>query len=108
MLLYQGLNVPVDKLSVNNSSAYAVLQKYSKCTPVRLTGITLDDALYYISKGRPVISMTGINQAVIIYGYDTFNIMVFDPATGKRVKMGIQDSTLLFGNAGNIFLSYLE
>jgi uncharacterized protein YvpB len=108
MLLYQGETVPVEKLALNNNSAYDILQKYSNYTPVRLTGIALDDVLYYVSKGRPVIAMTGINKAVIIYGYDNFNIMMIDPATGKKVKMGILDSTQLFGDAGNIFISYLE
>jgi uncharacterized protein YvpB len=107
LLLYQGEDVSIDKLSVNDKSAYSILQKYSKSTPVRLTGITLEDALYYVTKGRPVIAMTDINKAVVIYGYDAFNIMIYDPATGKKVKMGIQDSTQLFQNAGNIFLSYL-
>ncbi|HWT74916.1 MAG TPA: hypothetical protein VN258_09395 [Mobilitalea sp.] len=108
MLAYQGVNVTTQQLSIQSTSAYDVLKKYSKYTPVRLTGVTLDDVLYYISEGRSVIAMTDMNNAVIIYGYDTFNIMVINPATGMASKMGIQDSTLLFENAGNVFLSYLE
>ncbi|MDF2511462.1 MAG: putative rane protein [Herbinix sp.] len=108
MLAYQGVAVTRDELGINNSSAYEVLKKYSKNTPVRLTGITLDDALYYVSKGRPVLAMTDSNDAMLIYGYDTFNIMVVNPATGSRVKIGIQDSTQMFEAAGNVFLSYLE
>jgi len=107
ILAYQGVTVTRDQLEVKNSSAYEVLKKYSKYAPVRLTGITLDDALYYVSKGRPVLAMTGREDAVLIYGYDTFNILVVNPATGSRVKMGIQDSTQMFEGAGNIFLSYL-
>ncbi len=108
ILAYQGVTVARNQLEVKNSSAYEMLKKYSKYAPVRLTGITLDDALYYVSKGRPVLAMTGREDAVLIYGYDTFNILVVNPATGKRVKMGIQDSTQMFEAAGNIFLSYLE
>lgn len=108
MLAYQGRNVSLQQLSVADSSAYEVLKKYSSNTPVRLTGATLDNVLYYVSEGRPVIAMTDLNDAVLIYGYDTFNITIVNPATGKKVKMGIQDSASLFGNAGNVFLSYLE
>ncbi len=108
MLIYQGVTVTRDQLSIKNSSAYEVLKQYSKNTPVRLTGITLDDALYYVSKGRPVLAMTDSDDAILIYGYDTFNIMVVNPATGSRVKIGIQDSTQMFEEAGNVFLSYLE
>ena len=108
MLSYQGVDVGLDQLSIKNSSAYAVLEKYSKYTPIRLTGVTLDNVLYFVSKGRPLIAMTDINDAVIIYGYDSYNIMVINPATGKKAKMGIQDSANLFEAAGNVFLSYLE
>ena len=105
---YQKAGVGSKQLSVKDSSAYDVLKKYSRYTPVRLTGVTLEDALYYVSKGRPVIAMTDITNAVVIYGYDAFNIMVIDPVKGKTAKLGIGDSAKVFEDAGNIFLSYLE
>lgn len=108
MLAYQGVNVANEQLKLSSRSAYEVFKKYSRYTPVRLTGITLDDVLYYVAKDRPVIAMTGVKKAVIIYGYDAFNILVIDPATGKKDKIGIQDSAQLFEGAGNIFISYLE
>lgn len=108
LLAYQGKDITLQQLSVKNSSAYDVLKKYSAFTPIRLTGAKLDDVLYYVSEGRPVIAMTDLNHAVLIYGYDNFNITVANPATGKKVKMGIQDSAELFEGAGNVFLSYLE
>ncbi|MDD3174270.1 MAG: hypothetical protein PHF63_11565 [Herbinix sp.] len=108
MLSYQGVSTLNKQLSTRNSSAYYVLKTYSKYTPVRLTGITLDDALYYVSKGRPVIAMTDSGNGVIIYGYDTFNIMVIDPTKSSISKIGIQDSAKMFEDAGNVFLSYLE
>lgn len=108
VLAYQGVNISKEKLNLDKYSAYDLLKKYSKYTPARLTGITLDDVLYYVTKNRPVIAMTGVDKAVIIYGYDAFNILVIDPATGSKEKIGIQDSAQLFSDAGNIFISYLE
>ena len=108
LLDYQKVNVTNKKLSVDKSSAYDVLTKYSKYTPVRLTGIALDDALYYVAKGRPVIAMTDVTNAVVIYGYDAFNILVIDPRNNSTKKIGIGDSANMFADAGNVFLSYLE
>lgn len=108
MLSYQGITLTKDQVSTNNSSAYEVLKKYSKHTPIRLTGITLEEALYFISKDIPVLAMTDTNSAVIIYGYDTYNITIYDPANKTHVKRGLQDSKQMFENAGNVFLSYLE
>ncbi len=107
MLTHQKVNTTVDQLSVNKSSAYDVLKQYSKYTPLRLTGITLEDALYYVSKNRPVLAMTGISDAVLIYGYDAFNIMIIDPKNSRMTKVGIQDGAKMFEDAGNVFLSYL-
>jgi hypothetical protein len=108
MLEYQKVSVDKTKLSVKDSSAYDVLLKCSKKTPVRLTGITLEEVLYYVAVGRPVLALTGPGNAVLIYGYDAFNIMVVDPKTNKLSKIGLQDSAHLFEEAGNVFLSYLE
>ncbi|MBH1940720.1 hypothetical protein I5677_07455 [Mobilitalea sibirica] len=108
MLLYQGISVSLEQVNVNNQSAIDVLNMYSKHTPVRLTGITLEDALYFVSEGRPIIAMTNSRDAVLIYGYDAFNIMIIDPKLNKSMKMGIQDSTKLFEEAGNVFISYLR
>ncbi|MDF2843075.1 MAG: putative rane protein [Herbinix sp.] len=107
LLEYQNIDKSLDQLSVQNSSVYDILKKYSRYTPIRLSGVELDDVLYYVSLGRPVIAMTNLEDAVVIYGYDTFNIMVYNPAIGKTLKMGIQDSAQTFKNAGNVFLSYL-
>lgn len=107
MLSFQGVKASKTELSVTGSSAYEVLAEKSLYTPVSLTGITLDEALYYVSLGRPVLAMTDHKDAVIIYGYDAFNIIVMDPDTGKTDKIGINDGTRLFANAGNVYLSYL-
>ena len=108
LLSYQKINVGLDKLSVTGTSMYEVFAKYSKNTPISLTGTPIEDALYYVSKGCPIIAMTDIDSAVIIYGYDEFNIMILDPASGQVKKMGIKDSTTLFEAAGNVFMSYLD
>ena len=108
LLAYQKVNTEGKQLSVDQSSAYEVLKKYSKGTPIRLTGITLEDALYYVTKDRPVIAMIDLSNAVLIYGYDSFNIMVINPSNNKATKLGIQDSAQMFEDAGNVFLSYLE
>lgn len=108
LLKYQRTPISMEQISGEGGTAYEILKKYSHYAPIRLTGVTLEDALYYVSKGRPIIAMTNINTAVLIYGYDAFNIMIIDPTAGKVVKMGIQDSAKMFENAGNIFISYLE
>lgn len=107
LLKFQGIQKSRKDLSTTKKTAYDVLKTYSRYTPVRLTGVTLDDVLYYVSEGRPVMGMTSSHKAVIIYGYDTFNIMVIDPSRSTTRKIGIHDATKMFEKTGNVFLSYL-
>ena len=93
---------------LQGKSIYEVLAETAGKTPVRLTGITLEEALYYITQGKPIIAMTGLHDAVLIFGCDNFNINVVDPLQGKIRKIGLQDSKVMFEGAGNVFISYLE
>lgn len=73
-----------------------------------LTGCTLDQVLYCISAGRPVIAKTGDNAYQLIIGYDEYNTWLYDPATGATAPMGLMDSTNLLEQAGNVFITYVE
>jgi hypothetical protein len=108
MLANQGVNVSLDELNVQNSSAYEVLKNHSKYAPIRLTGTSLDDALYYITMGKPILGMKDSTHAVLIYGYDPQNIMVIDPTKGSTMRIGINDARQMFESAGNVFISYLD
>lgn len=105
---YIGKNIDNKTFDFRNTSAFEVIIRHLDIQPIRLTGATLDQVLYYVSKGKPVIAMTEQRDAVLIYGYDAYNIFMIDPKQGKTIKMGIQDSTQLFEKAGNIFISYLS
>ncbi len=95
-------------IGVTVSSVHEVLYATMEKTPLILNGCTLEEVLYFVAKGRPVLAMTDHRNAILIYGYDGFNINVVDPTMGKVRKIGLQDSRELFEGAGNIFISYLE
>lgn len=74
---------------------------------VDLSKCTLDEVLYFVSHGKPVIALT-ITGPVTIVGYDEFNTYLVDPNGTEWYYAGINDSTAMFEAAGNIFISYLE
>lgn len=108
LVKYTGKNIDNESFDLINVSAYEILDKYMSEEPIRLTGATLDQVLYFVSQKRPVIAMINRTDAVLIYGYDTNNIYMVDPNQGKTIKMGIQDSQALFEEGGNVYISYLE
>lgn len=75
---------------------------------VDLTGCTLDQVLYFVGRGRPVLAAT-LNGPVIITGYDDYgNTILLNPGETETYFYGPNDSKELFEEAGNVFISYLD
>lgn len=73
---------------------------------VDLSGCTLDEVLYFVSHGRPVIALTQ-NGPVTIVGYDEYNTYLVNPGETEWYYAGLNDSTEMFEKAGNVFVGYL-
>lgn len=100
-------SVSAEKLSSKNRSVYQMLGQYMG-EPVNLTGATLDQVLYFVSSNKYVIAMTGKSTAVVISGYDTKTVTVYNPASGKVETVGRSQIEKQFEDAGNNFISYLN
>lgn len=77
-------------------------------TVMDLSGCSLESVLYEVSAQRPVIAKTGAAASVVIIGYDEYNTYLYDPIKQEIYPYGMNDSTELFANAGNIFITYIE
>ena len=75
---------------------------------IDLTGCSLENVLYEVSAQRAVVARTGSDSSVVIVGYDHYNTFLLDPSTGEVKPYGMNDSTALFQNAGNVFITYLD
>ncbi|MDY3918674.1 MAG: hypothetical protein SOZ59_06685 [Candidatus Limivivens sp.] len=78
-----------------------------------LSGCPLDAVLYYVSEGTPVAARTPVTEefpqgVVIIVGYDPYNTILLQPGGEETFYYGMDDSTELFEEAGNIFLTYWD
>lgn len=86
----------------------AVLEETIGKDVVGLTGCTLDQVLYFVGQGHPVIAAAP-DKTVIITGYDDFgNTILLDAGGTETYFYGPQDSKALFEQAGNRFVSYLD
>ncbi|BCJ96712.1 hypothetical protein acsn021_42810 [Anaerocolumna cellulosilytica] len=93
---------------VKKGTVYEMLREGLKDSVLNLTGCTLEQVLYYVNKNHPVIAMKNGKDAVLIIGYDAYNITVIDPSINRTMKIGLKDGTSLFEGAGNIFFSYMQ
>lgn len=90
------------------STVYELLYDNLGDSLLNLTGCSLEELFYYIDKKRPVIAMKDATNAMLIIGYDPYNIIVIDPSLHKSMKIGYKDSMQMFSEAGNIFFSYID
>lgn len=72
-----------------------------------LSGCTLEQVLYFVSQGTPVMANTP-DGPVIIGGYDEFNTRLLYQGEDELEYFGIEDSTEMFEAAGNVFIGYLD
>jgi hypothetical protein len=100
-------NVDSASLIERGESAVSILNEYLDNTIVELSNAPLSAALYYVSKGAPVIAKMDEDTSVLIVGYDELNISVMNPETGTIYKIGMNDSTKMFEVAGGKFVTYI-
>lgn len=82
--------------------------QYLAATPVKVEGITLEEALYFIYKEKPVIAFKKSGDAVLMIGYDKMYLTVIDPAAGSERKLTLKEADLMFQDAGNVFITYIN
>lgn len=70
-------------------------------------GCSLNQILYYIDKGIPVIAYVDAGRYVLLSGYDQYNVTLYDPQTQETTKMGLNDATEYFKVLQNDFLCAL-
>lgn len=67
-------------------------------------GCSLNQVLYFIGQGYPVLAYIENGSYVLLSGYDQYNVSIFNPSTGETTKMGLNDGAEYFGNHKNDFI----
>lgn len=106
-MLLQSAQITEDASKLKGPSTMDILKKYIS-TPVNLTGCTVDEILYFVSSGKPVMAMKNSSEAVLITSYNSSSVSWYDPSTGSHTKMSINHAEKYFENAGYVFISYIS
>ena len=77
---------------------------------LNLSGISLDQILTFPAEELPVLVELEDGSAMLIIGFNEFNVVVMDPSADAEpvYKIGKNDATEFFGNNGNRFYTYRE
>ena len=75
---------------------------------IDLTGCTLDQVLYVINRGCPVIALIDADHAVLLTGYTTTDITYIDPDDGGSHTVGMSTMASQTESSGNVFIGYIR
>ena len=83
-------------------------QQLSDKMVLNLAGCNMDEILYFISEGNPVIADT-TDGVRILNGYDQWgNISFYKPVADDTYLLSDEDSLALFEKSGNLFIGFLD
>ena len=105
MLKREGVNLDCHKLLKGNETIFGILQQnLPDHMVVSLRGCSLESMLCYVNADIPVMALANDGSALLIVGFNEQNTILYNPITGKIMKMGINDSTDYFEANGNRFV----
>ncbi len=104
MLKFEGVEADASALS-ENESIRDFLGNFLPEKVLSLNGITLDEALYFVYKGTPVLAMKDAESAVLLTGYTSSKVEYYDPKLGQMRTVSLEEAERMFSAAGSIYVS---
>ena len=109
MLAREGVGVSVSELIAAGQTPLQIMQSTLKNSIVlELKDCTIDDLLYFIDQGTPVLARTGGNQAILLTGYSSNYVSYYDPASKQNKTISYEDIDKIFEVGGNYFIAYVK
>lgn len=81
------------------------LQSCLNANVLSLTETDLDEALYFVYKGNPLIAVDSSGEALLISGYDSNSVTAIFPETGKERKISRSEMTRRLGKSGFYYIA---
>ena len=109
LLEYEGIIRNAEYLLGQGQTALDILQENLPDAQILdLTGCSLDAVLYYVNQDIPVLAMLENGEAVLITGFNEYNVVIMEPSTGRLYQNGMNDTTQWLSENGNRFITYMR
>lgn len=109
MLAYEGVIRNTEYMLNQGETIYSILQDNLEDAQVLdLQGCSLDAILYYVNRDIPVLASLNDGNAVLIVGFNQYNVVIMDPSDGTLAKHGINDTAMWLEANGNSFITYIR
>lgn len=106
-LQYAGASVEMEEIAAYEGSLEGLFDEKLGLSGLRLTDVSVETMLYYISNAVPVIAKLQNNHYVLITSYNVPAIRYFDPVTGESVREEREAFGRKMEQAGGIYITYV-
>lgn len=97
------INALREQLNSGTAAMDAVKQTIGESV-LDLSGCTTEQMLYFVSRGIPVVGMTGERSSVILIGYDQTYVTYIDTASGNRSAISYEQMDAALTSTGRAFI----
>lgn len=109
ILTREGVGISVSDLVVAGQTPKQILQSTLKgSTVLELNDCAVDDVLYFVNQGTPVIVRTGVDKAILLTGYSSNYIAYYDPASRQNKTCTYDEMNALMATGDNYFIAYIK
>ena len=108
ILEFEGQRAEVMQELEEGSAPEEILTVHSGGEGLDLTGCTIDEIKYTISRETPVIAVLEDGHAVLLIGYNKEKVAYLDPADGKRYSAPKKTMEEMAAKSGNTFVGYAK
>ncbi len=107
LLKQESMDVSAGQLLERGSTPQEILESLLPEREVFLIeGCSLQQILYYVGQGTPVMAIGGTQGAALVVGYDELNVWIYDPQADSIVKKELEEANVQFGASSGIYLAY--
>ncbi len=110
MLAFEGIVRDTASLLERGKSPQEILTENleGQAQVLDLGGCSLDAMLYFVNQDIPVLAILEDGEAVLITGFNEYNVVIFEPSTGRLYKKGMNDTQQWLEENGNPFITYIR
>ena len=102
---YEGISTDAKSLDLKQKPMYSWLCEYLGDSVAMVEGASLEQILYYVSEGKPVLAPLD-DYYVMIIGYSEENVSYLDPVSGEKKTKTKNSAEQLFKASGGIYYVY--
>ena len=109
VLMRENVGIGVSDLITSGQTPMQIMQSALKeYTVLELENCTIDDVLYFMDQGTPVVARTGVDKAVLLVGYTANNVSYYDPVSKQNRTLSYEDIKKVLEAGGNYFIAYVK